>query len=67
LWWRRWPRRPPGPPGRSPLIVAGPARFEVLTPTLIRAEYAQDRRFENRPTMTATRRRLPAPPFGVRG
>jgi len=50
---------------RSPVVRAGPARFEVLTPTLIRLEYAHDRRFENRPTMTATRARLPIPHFVV--
>ena len=34
----------------SPSVIdAGAARFEVLTPTLIRLEYAQDGRFENRP------------------
>jgi hypothetical protein len=51
---------------RSPIVRAGPVRFEVLTPTLIRLEYAEDRRFENRPTMTATRARLPVPSFVVR-
>ena len=50
---------------RSVMVPAGAARFEVLTPTLIRAEYAQDRRFENRPTMTATRAAVPAPGFTV--
>ncbi len=33
-------------------IVDGPARFEVLSPTLIRVEYAADGNFENRPTLT---------------
>jgi len=51
---------------RAPIVRAGPVRFEVLTPTLIRLEYAQDDRFENRPTMTATRGRLPVPHFVVR-
>src|SRR5437763_10694870 len=37
---------------RSDVVRAGAARFEVLTPTLIRLEYAQDGRFENRRTMT---------------
>jgi hypothetical protein len=41
------------------IIRDGPARFEVLTPTLVRLEYAQDGRFEDRPTMTAIERRLP--------
>jgi len=51
--------------GRSPIVHAGAARFEVLTPTLIRLQYAQDNRFENRPTMTATRAHLRTPPFST--
>ena len=50
---------------RSTVVSAGQARFEVLTSTLIRAEYAQDGVVENRPTMTATRTRLPVPRFAV--
>src|SRR2546423_12332857 len=50
---------------RAPVVSAGAARFQVLTPTLIRAEFSQDRRFENRPTMTATRARLPVPAFAI--
>lgn len=34
----------------------GAARFEVLSPTLIRLEYASDRAFEDRPTLTAIHR-----------
>ncbi len=34
----------------------GPARFEVLSPTLFRLEYADDGRFEDRPTLTAVDR-----------
>ena len=37
-------------------VVDGKARFEVITPTLIRMEYAADGRFEDRPTMTVPRR-----------
>ncbi len=33
-------------------VVDGRARFQVITPTLIRLEYAADGRFENRPTLT---------------
>src|SRR5581483_10310770 len=36
---------------------------EVLTPTLIRIEYAADGAFENRPTLTALRAPLPVPKF----
>jgi Glycosyl hydrolases family 31 TIM-barrel domain/Glycosyl hydrolase family 31 C-terminal domain/Domain of unknown function (DUF5110) len=39
-------------------IRDGNARFEVLSPTLIRLEYAADGRFENRPSLTAVARRL---------
>src|ERR1700728_5011038 len=48
---------------RPPMVHAGHARFEVLTPTLIRLEYAQDGHFQNAPTMTATRAPLPATRF----
>ncbi len=50
---------------RGDTVRAGAARFEVLTSTLIRAEYAHDGRFENRPTMTATRAPLPVPAFAA--
>src|SRR5436305_12194502 len=55
----------PSAAARAPVVSAGAARFQVLTPTLIRAEFSQDRRFENRPTMTATRARLPVPAFAI--
>ncbi len=55
----------PAAAARPAVVSAGAARFEVLTPTLIRAEYAQDRRFENRPTMTATRAPLPRAEFAL--
>src|SRR3954454_7009191 len=38
----------------------GHARFEVLSPTLIRLEYADDDRFEDGQTMTAVNRDFPA-------
>ena len=34
----------------------GPARIQVLTPTLFRLEFAADERFEDAPTLTAIRR-----------
>ncbi|HVS67215.1 MAG TPA: TIM-barrel domain-containing protein [Mycobacteriales bacterium] len=43
-------------------VRAGHARFEVLSPTLIRLEYAPDGHFESRPTMVARDRR-PIPGF----
>lgn len=38
-------------------IRDGPARFQVLSPTLIRLEYAADGAFEDRPTLTVPIRR----------
>jgi alpha-glucosidase (family GH31 glycosyl hydrolase) len=48
---------------QSRMVVDGPARFEVLTPTLIRLEYASDRRFEDGTTFTVVTRDFPVPPF----
>ncbi len=47
---------------RPGVVVDGDARFEVITPSLIRLEYAEDGRFEDRPTMTVPRtpRAVPA-------
>jgi hypothetical protein len=46
---------PKGP--KTPYTVSdGPARFQVLSPTLIRLEYAADERFEDGPTLTAVHR-----------
>ena len=39
------------------VIRDGSARFQVLSPTLIRLEYAADERFEDAPTLTALHRR----------
>ena len=41
------------------VIHDGPARFEVLSPTLIRLEYAADHGFENSRTLTAVQRDAP--------
>ncbi|MGI8460634.1 MAG: TIM-barrel domain-containing protein [Solirubrobacterales bacterium] len=43
---------------KSGTVVAGDARFRVLTPTLIRVEYAADGNFEDRPTLNAIDRDL---------
>lgn len=54
------------PAGATPsggVVVDGCARFQVLSPTLIRLEYADDGRFEDRPTMLAYRRDIAAPSF----
>jgi Glycosyl hydrolases family 31/Domain of unknown function (DUF5110) len=51
--------------GASRVVRSGNARFEVLTPTLVRVEYAADGQFEDRPTQTAINRDQPVPAFGV--
>jgi hypothetical protein len=35
---------------RIPTVAAGSARFQILSPTLIRTEYASDRKFVDQPT-----------------
>src|SRR3954452_21106937 len=47
-------------------VVDGAARFQVITPTLIRMEYAADGRFEDRPTFNALARGVTPPPYSVR-
>ncbi|HEX6876968.1 MAG TPA: TIM-barrel domain-containing protein [Nocardioidaceae bacterium] len=47
-------------------IVAGKARFEVLTPTLVRLEYSPDGHFEDRPTLNVTNRDFDPPLFSVK-
>jgi Glycosyl hydrolases family 31/Domain of unknown function (DUF5110) len=54
----------PAPPAAAaatnPVVIHdGPARFEVLSPTLFRLEYAADGGFEDAPTLTALHRRAP--------
>ena len=46
-------------------VVVGNARFTVLTPQLIRAEWSEDGVFEDRATLTFVNRRLPVPKFKV--
>ena len=48
-------------------VVTTPnARFTVLTPQLIRMEWSQDGKFEDRATLTFVNRELPVPEFRVR-
>lgn len=47
----------------SRTVLAGPARFEVLTPTLVRMEYAADGHFEDGATFNVVNRDLPVPKF----
>jgi len=51
------------PPSR--VVQVGNARFEVLTPTLIRVEYAGDAAFEDLATETAMHRDQPVPAYTV--
>ncbi|GAA2520572.1 TIM-barrel domain-containing protein [Winogradskya humida] len=44
-------------------VVDGSARFQVLTPTLIRMEYAGDAAFQDATTFNAVNRNLPAPAY----
>jgi hypothetical protein len=60
------------PPGRQAhpqvqggSVTDGNLRVQVITPTLLRLEYAADGRFEDRPTFNAVARDVPPPPFSV--
>jgi hypothetical protein len=44
-------------------VQDGKTRFTVITPTLIRLEYAEDGHFEDRPTHTVAERPLPTTAF----
>ena len=48
------------------LVVAGNARFTVLTPQLIRMEWSENGKFEDRATLTFVNRKLEVPQFKVR-
>lgn len=52
-------------PAHAQSIRSGDARFVVVTPTVIRAEYAAGGGFENRPTQTALHRDQPPVPVKV--
>ena len=45
------------------VVIAGHARFTVLTSRLIRMEWSLDDRFEDRPSLVFLNRKLPVPPF----
>ena len=47
-------------------VICGKARFTVLTPRLIRMEWAEDARFEDRATLGVVNRNLPTPEFVVK-
>lgn len=52
--------------GATGEVRDGPARFQVLSPSLIRLEYAEDGGFEDRPTLTAATRPAAATKFRTR-
>ena len=45
------------------VVTCGKARFTVLTDRLVRMEYAEDGRFEDRASLAFVNRRLPVPAF----
>jgi hypothetical protein len=45
------------------VVTLGNARFTVLTPQMIRVEWAADRKFEDHPSFVFLNRRLPVPKF----
>ena len=47
------------------IVVSGRARFTVLTPRLVRMEWAEDGVFEDRATLGIVNRNLPVPEFKV--
>ena len=47
-------------------VVVGNARFTVLTPQMIRMEWAEDGKFEDRASLTFVNRKLEVPEFKVR-
>ena len=55
----------PGPAGKDGKIIAGKARFTVITPQLIRMEWSEDGVFEDRASLTFINRDLPVPEFKV--
>ena len=47
-------------------VVVGNARFTVLTPQMIRMEWAEDGKFEDRASLTFVNRKLDVPAFKVK-
>lgn len=47
------------------VVVSGKARFTVLTPQMIRIEYAPSGQFEDRASFTVVNRRMPVPRYTV--
>ena len=51
---------------RSAIVRVGDARFEVLSPSLVRLEYSPSGTFENSPTVNALNRRMSVPTYSAR-
>ena len=49
----------------SAMVIAGNARFTVLTSQLVRMEWSEDGMFEDNATLTFVNRKLPVPEFKV--
>src|SRR5579863_2615132 len=45
------------------IVISGNARFTILTPQLIRLEWAADGQFQDRPSLLFINRRMPVPQF----
>jgi len=45
------------------IVISDQARFTILTPQLIRMEWAADGKFEDRASLVFINRRMPVPPF----
>lgn len=58
-------RKGDAPASEGATVTAGHARFTILTPRLIRAEYALNSEFDDRATFTIVNRALPVPYFNV--
>lgn len=58
------PRDPVADP--AAVVVSGNARFTVLTPRMLRLEWAEDGRFEDRASLVFLTRRLPVPAYATR-
>ena len=54
-------------PDSKAVVVAGKARFTVLTPEMIRMEWAADGKFEDHASFVFINRRLPVPKFSKDG
>src|ERR1044071_5774348 len=54
---------PAGALAATAVVIDGSARFTVLTPTLIRLEYAEDLAFQDAATFNAVNRNFPVPAF----